>query len=579
MVVPMPMRFKGFPGTKPALGRRDPIKDPFGNTQGLKPNQLKRLQKVYDRRVRPWQLISPELARSLTELATDLSRQVGVLIDRRGYVQWVIVGADQRLYLPDIGRLRGGRSHFRGLRLVHVHLHDEALSRDDLSDLSLLRLDYVAAISATEGGLAGRVRGAYLLPGDTSVEPWRLEDFDSPRALSTDFLAFITELEAEFAAKMDMAGSTDEGLERAMLVDVAKKIEEGEDNLAELAELAHTAGVSIIGSTLQIRPRRDPKYLLGRGKLEEVVVETMQKGAELILFGRDLTPAQARAIADFTELRVLDRTQLILDIFAKRALTRDGKLQVELAQLKYSLPRLTTQDSGLSRLVGMIGGRGPGETKLEINRRRARDRINRLEKEIDKLSKRRGVRRAQRQRNRLPVIALVGYTNAGKSTLLNRLTQADAFVEDKLFATLDPTTRRLRFPRDRQVLLIDTVGFIRDLPPDLASAFRATLEELSHADLLLHVVDAADPRLNDKIAAVRRILDDLGLGKAPELLLLNKSDRLKKEHAQALARRNDGLSISALKKTGFEAMLAEAEKRLWREGAADKGAILSETYP
>jgi GTP-binding protein HflX len=561
------------------LGRRDPIKDPFGNTQGLKPNQLKRLQKIYDRRVRPWQLISPELARSLTELATELGRQVGVLLDRRGYVQWVIVGADQRLYLPDIGRLRGGRSHFRGLRLVHVHLHDEALTRDDLSDLSLLRLDYVAAVSATEGGLAGRVRGAHLLPGDTSVEPWRLEEFDNPRELETDFLAFITELEAEFAAKMELAGSTDEGLERAMLVDVARKSEEGEDNLAELAELARTAGVSIIGSTLQIRPRRDPKYLMGRGKLEEVVVETMQKGAELILFGRDLTPAQARAIADFTELRVLDRTQLILDIFAKRALTRDGKLQVELAQLKYSLPRLTTQDSGLSRLVGMIGGRGPGETKLEINRRRARDRINRLEKEVDKLSKRRGVRRAQRQRNRLPVVALVGYTNAGKSTLLNQLTRADAFVEDKLFATLDPTTRRLRFPRDRQVLLIDTVGFIRDLPPDLASAFRATLEELSHADLLLHVVDAADPRLTDKIAAVRRILDNLGLGQAPELLLLNKIDRLKKKHALALARRTDGLPISALRKTGFEPMLAEAEKRLWREGAADKGAILSETYP
>ncbi len=528
--------------------------------------------------MRPWQLVSPELARSLCELAVELGRQVGVLLDRRGYVQWVIVGSDRRLYLPDIGRMRGGRAHFRGLRLVHVHLHDEPLTRDDLSDLSILRLDYMTAVSATPEGHAGRVRGAHLLPGDTSAEPWRFEEFPGPHDLPGDFLAFVTELESEFAAKIELPEAAEEGIERAMLVDVAKRADDGENNLAELVELARTADVAVLGTVLQVRPRPDPKYFLGRGKLEEVVLETMQKGAELIIFGRDLTPAQARAIADFTELRVLDRTQLILDIFAKRALTRDGKLQVELAQLKYCMPRLTAQDGGLSRLVGAIGGRGPGETKLEIDRRRARERITRLEREIDKLSRRRAVQRAQRRRNRLPVIALVGYTNAGKSTLLNRLTHASAFVEDKLFATLDPTSRRLRFPRDRHVILIDTVGFIRDLPADLVNAFRATLEELDHADLLLHVADASDPRVQDKIQAVRRILEDLDLAKVPELLLLNKCDRLLDGSGESLARRTGAILTSALHKTGFTQMLAAAEEVLWREGVAGKGAILSDSY-
>ena len=396
----------------------EPIKDPFGNINGLKPNQIKKLRKLHDRRVRPWQLISPELARSICELSVEIGRQVGLLLDRRGYVRWVVVGSAHRLYLPDIGRIRGAKARLRGLRLVHVHLQDEALSRDDLGDLGLLRLDYVAAIAAGEDGLPGRVMGAYLLPGNLTREPWQLEQWQDPHEMDTDFLSFISDLEEEWAAKAQLADSADDTRERALLVDVCDKASDGEDNLAELAELARTADVQVLGSVLQVRPKPDRKFLLGRGKLEEVVLETMQKNADMIIFGRDLSPAQARAIADFTELRVLDRTQLILDIFAKRALTRDGKLQVELAQLRYSLPRLTAQDSGLSRLVGRIGGRGPGETKLEIDRRRARERITKLENEIRKLSKRRAVQRAQRRRRHLPIAALVGYTNAGKSTPL-----------------------------------------------------------------------------------------------------------------------------------------------------------------
>ncbi len=551
------------------------IKEAFGNTQGLKAHQLHRLELLHQRRVRPWQLVSPELARSLCELAVELGRQVGVLLDRRGHVQWVVVGNDHRLYLPDLGRLRAGRAHFRGLRLVHVHLKGEPLTRDDLSDLGLLRLDYVAALGARPDGLPGRVHGAHLLPGADGAEAWRLEEFADPHALETDFLAFVSALEAEFAAKAAAAAPVEVGRDAALVVDVAPRTADGEDNLREMRELCRTAGVTVVGQQLQVRPRPDPRYLVGKGKLEELTLEALQKGADLVIFGRDLTPAQARAIAEATELRVLDRTQLILDIFARRALSGDGKLQVELAQLKYRMPRLTAQDSGLSRLVGGIGGQGPGETKLEIDRRRARERVKRLEREIEALSRHRAVRRGQRERRGLPVVALVGYTNAGKSTLLNALTRSEVFVEDKLFATLDPTSRRLRFPRDREVILIDTVGFIRDLPRDLVNAFRATLEELDHADLLLHVADAADPRLEARIGSVERILEELGLARTPRLLLLNKADRAEPARLRALARRLDALPLSALRHEGFEAMLAAAEERLWRSGAAGRNAIFA----
>jgi GTP-binding protein HflX len=287
----------------------------------------------------------------------------------------------------------------------------------------------------------------------------------------------------------------------------------------------------------QRRPQPDPKYLVGRGKLEDMLVRAMQLDAGVFIFDPELTPGQAHAIADFTDLKVLDRTMLILDIFAQRARSRDGKLQVELAQLRYRLPRLHEKNTMMSRLVGGIGGRGPGETKLEINRRRARERIHRLEQEIDRFGRQRVERRAQRSRRGIPIVAIVGYTNAGKSTLLNTLTRSDVLAEDRLFATLDPTTRRLRLlppyreserllRADHELVIADTVGFIRDLPRDLARAFRATLEELNEADLLLHLVDAADPDHEQQVEAVERILADLGLAETPRILVHNKIDLL-----------------------------------------------------
>jgi GTP-binding protein HflX len=317
---------------------------------------------------------------------------------------------------------------------------------------------------------------------------------------------------------------------------------------------------------MQRRPEPDPKYLVGKGKLEDILVRAMQVDAAALIFDPELTPGQAHAIADFTDLKVLDRTMLILDIFAQRARSRDGKLQVELAQLRYRLPRLHEKNTMMSRLVGGIGGRGPGETKLEINRRRARERIHRLEQEIERFGRQRAERRSQRSKRGIPVVAIVGYTNAGKSTLLNTLTSSEVLAEDKLFATLDPTTRRLRFPREREVVIADTVGFIRDLPADLAQAFRATLEELREADLLLHLVDAADPDHELQISAVERILHDLGLGETTRLLVMNKVDLLPEEDRARLLHDPRTVAVAGSDGETTGPLLSAIQAALWREG-------------
>ncbi|HEU5320913.1 MAG TPA: GTPase HflX, partial [Methylomirabilota bacterium] len=317
-------------------------------------------------------------------------------------------------------------------------------------------------------------------------------------------------------------------------------------------------------TVLQVRDQVDPKFVLGRGKLEDVVLRSMQLDAEVLIFDKDLTPAQGAAVAQVTDMKVLDRTQLILDIFAQRAKSRDGKLQVELAQLKYSLPRLTERDAGLSRLAGGIGGRGPGETMLEVGRRRIRDRISALEGQVEALSRQRDLRRRRRREEGVPVLSIVGYTNAGKSTLLNALTKSEVLAADQLFMTLDPTSRRLRFPREGEVVVTDTVGFLTDLPEELVAAFRATLEELADADLLLHVADVADPRLDAKLAAVDKLLESLALPEIPRLVVLNKADLLPAEQVQALARRHDAVAVSAARRRGIPELIRAAEERLGR---------------
>jgi GTPase len=539
-----------------------------GHTQGLKASEIKALERLYRRRVAPTDVVSAELATQLAAQTAELHRQVGVLIDRRGAIQHVMVGDASKIVLPDFGRIRGGSGRFRGLRLVHTHLRGESLTRDDLTDLALLRLDAVAAITVDAAGRPGKLFVAHMVPDG----PAALLPPEPATAPKTNFIDLITRVEQQFGRAHRVA-STDRGKDRALVVHVdIGRSRESEARVAELGELCRTAGVKVLDVLVQRRPEADPKFLVGRGKLDEILLRAMQLGAEVVIFDPDLTPGQARSISEATELKVLDRTMLILDIFAQHATSRDGKLQVELAQLRYALPRLAEKNTMMSRLTAGpggqagLGGRGPGETKLEINRRRARERIQLLEKRLENLAGDRRLRRQRRNDRDVPIIAICGYTNAGKSTLLNALTEGNALAADKLFATLDPISRRLRFPHEREVVITDTVGFIRDLPEELVAAFRATLEEMADADLLVHVVDASDPDRDQHIRAVDEILSDLGLAEKPRILVWNKADQLEQADADHLARHGGGFVVSALEPATFGPLLLGVERALWKQG-------------
>jgi GTP-binding protein HflX len=548
-----------------------------GHTQGLKPNQLRRIEKLYQRRIPPHQIVTQEFARQLAELSHETNRQIGALIDRKGYVEYVMVGDAKRIEMPDFRRVRVAGERFRGLRCVHTHLRGEDLTRDDLTDLALLRLDLMASIDVDEkSGLPGLVRAAHLLPstapelqGNGNSKSFGFLDPALPSQLTVDFLALVEALESEMARNRRTARRASNA-DRSILVNVSTgAISDAEDSMAELRELAESAGVVVVDELIQRRPSVDPRTVLGKGKLDEVLIRAMQLGADAIIFDRELQPAQVRSISEATDLKVIDRSQLILDIFAQRAQSHEGKIQVELAQLKYMLPRLVMgQNSAFSRLAGGIGGRGPGETKLETDRRRVRDRIHRLEKELASQVKRREQRRKERLRHAVPAISIVGYTNAGKSTLLNALTQSEVLAESRMFATLDPTTRRLRLPREREVIINDTVGFIRDLPPDLLAAFRSTLEEIAGSRLLIHLVDASNPRWQQQISSVDRILADLEFQDIPRLIVFNKSDLMSNENLQGMIRQaahesgQQAIAISAVNRDSLRPLLEAVEQFL-----------------
>ena len=537
---------------------------------------MKALTRLGQRRYSPAGGYSAEQARELAALSRLLSRQIGLIIDRQGRVELIIVGDASSILIPELPRARTGAGRLRGLRLLHTHLTPDGLSHEDLMDLLFLRLDGIGVLTVDEFGAPQRFQSAHLLPAGledgaeagSSEDACRVAPLVPWDRVETDFAAEAEALEEEWSRLRDGA-STASGGTRAVLVSVSSAPRPVQEAfLDELAELARTAGVEVTGRLIQRVAGVNPRQILGQTKLAELEVLALRGQASLVVFDGELAPAQLHNLTELTERKVLDRTQIILDIFAQHATTRAGKLQVELAQLKYTLPRLAGRNAGKSRamdrLMGGIGGRGPGETKLETDRRRIRERMTRIRKDLDNLRRQRANTRARRERQGLPAAALVGYTNAGKSTLLNALTRSDVLSENRLFATLDPTTRRLRFPRERELVLADTVGFIRNLPKELVEAFRATLEELESASLLLHVADASHPEFDRQMESVESILADLDLSGIPRLLILNKWDAADADtRAALLAAFPDALPVSALTGAGLDHFSRELEKRLF----------------
>ncbi len=474
------------------------------------------------------------------------------------------MGDAKGIFIPELIHYPLGRKVLRGLRLIHTHLKSESINQDDITDLSLLRLDALIVIGMKDG-LPDNVSLAHLYSDrkDASYEILGPVPYHGMDREFQDFDQFINMIEEALLSRRT-GYNVDDKRERAVLVSVSSTSKyDQEDSMEELKELAESSNVLVLDTVLQRARQINPRYLMGEGKLKELVINSMNKGATLLVFDQDLNPSQSRAIGDVTELKVIDRSQLILDIFARRAHSRDGKVQVELAQLKYRLPRLTGKGTAMSKLMGGIGGRGPGEMKLEIDRRRVRDRIGLLEKQLKSLSRARKQRKAKRVSQGLPIISIIGYTNAGKSTLLNSLTRSRTAVEDKMFATLDTASRRLRFPKERDVIITDTVGFIRDLPRDLFAAFKSTLEELEDADLLMHVVDISNPRYEQHIISVEKILSDLKLADKPVLIVFNKEDLVEKGDITPVCNRYNALSVSAIKQETLHALLVALQNKIW----------------
>lgn len=547
------------------------IEKVHGKLSGLKKNEIKRLSNLYRRRVAPEVAVGFELAKELGELATHIGVNLSALLDRRGRVVTVAVGDAADTPLPPVHG--EAESRLFGLRLVHTHSKPGGLSGSDLSTLFLNRLDAIVAIDVGRNDRGGVVLGdahlAQISPPTAEDEDWTIDPPQSVRDLEqVDISERIRALEEELSRSRRTREVKRSSAERAVLVGLesGEGTIEAESRLAELEELTRSAGAGVVFSSMQHRKVPDPRTLIGRGKLQELVSKAYHEDADLLIFDRELTPAQAREIETETRLKVLDRTQLILDIFAQNARGRQAQVQVELAQLQYQLTRLAGRGQAMSRLGGGIGTRGPGETKLEVDRRIIRDRITALEEQVDEISRQRSETRKARTLSQVPVVALVGYTNAGKSTLFNALAKPDsAAARNQLFATLRPTTREGWLPGLAQwgakVLFTDTVGFIRDLPKELVNAFRATLEELHDADLLLHVVDAATPGAPDRVDAVDRILEALELA-VPRLVVLNKADIAHPEVLRQLAERYSATTVTALNGRGLEELRGRLAEEL-----------------
>ncbi len=488
----------------------------------------------------------------ITEISFITKRQIGIIIDRRGNIEYIIIGNSEELVIPKLNRFGLISGKLRGIRLIRTDFKNSTPDEDDIADLALLRLDSLTVISVDDNdGLPISMSTIYLLPEGSNGEYSTLDDKDV-YSQRIDYDKFIEGLEDELGFKSKKLNIT-KSKTMAVLTGAFKNSAEAARNLLELKELARTANLEVIDNIYQIRNKIDAKYVVGTGKLKEIVIKTVSSGAEYLIYDNTLTPSQSRMIAEFTEIKVIDRTQLILDIFANRAKDNDGRVIVELAQLKYILPRLGMKDDSLSRLTGGIGGKGPGETKLEIDKRKVTDRIAFLKKKLKVIEKSRVVKRHKRTKKDIPIVAVIGYTNAGKTTLLNNLSNSSIYADDMMFATLETSSRRIRFPEDKEIILIDTVGFIRNLPENLLPAFKSTLEEIKSADYFIHLVDCSDQDYDKHIESVEKVLEDIDLINKNRVIVFNKVDMLDEETFLELKNKYKGevIFISALDKKTY----------------------------
>ena len=517
---------------------------------------------MYRRRIPPEKVITLDVARECADLTFETRRQIGLLVNRQGQIESVIIGNDHELVIPHLSRTRSGLRLLRGVRLVHTHLKNQPLTQDDLTDLALLRLDLIMALGVGKTGGLQDVYVAHNVPSSTTNQGYKqLQPCTFP-LFQMNCQEFIQSLEQDILKGCQVS---QEGVRegRALLVSVGTgHVSFQQERMEELQELVRGQDIEVLGCVTQRPATIHPKYVVGSGKMKDLAIQALQSGADMLIFDQDLTPAQVRGISEITDLRVLDRSQVILDIFAKRAHSHIGNIQVELAQLRYRLPRLAQSSTAFSRLAGGIGTRGPGETKLESDRRRIRERIQHLERDLQSIGQGRHEQRKRRIKRGLPVVSIIGYTNAGKSTLFNALTHSQVSVKDRVFETLDTVSRSWRLPVLGEVILTDTVGFIRDLPKDLVAAFQTTLQELQEADVLVHVIDAHAPNPEQHIKAVEHILGELGFQDIPCLRFFNKGDLIDIENMQRLCSRHEGIGGSALKEASLDVIRQEITRML-----------------
>lgn len=539
-----------------------------GNIKGIRDSVIAELQKLYD--MQSPQLVSQELAVKLADITEYINREISVYITRSGQIIEIAVGDNATVELPSFSGRRGA-GRLSGIRCIHTHPGGNPyLSGVDISALKNNKYDAMVAIGVVSPDFTKSELTFGLITGIDSNEnytaecygPYSIED-----AENINFVNTVSTIE-RILDKQTGTASLQVMSERAILIGMEWGRNDSlwtvDDSLEELKQLADTAGATVIKKFIQKRPKPDPAFFIGRGKVQELALYAQQENIDLCIFDDELSPAQQRNIESVMGIRILDRTALILDIFAQRARTNEGKLQVELAQLQYTLPRIMGKGLMLSRLGGGIGTRGPGETKLEVDRRRIRDRIAFIKDQIEKVKAVRSLHRSKRKKNNVFEVSLVGYTNAGKSTLLNTLTNSDIYAKDQLFATLDPTTRQLTLPNKQEIIITDTVGFIQRLPHQLIAAFRSTLEVVTEADLLVHVIDVSHELYKEQAAAVHEVLKEIGAETKPVITVYNKIDKLPPDSklADRLAQEEDTVCISAAKKLNLETLQQMIETHL-----------------